>query len=947
MPKRSSRYSLVVASALVVGLAQFAVHAQDRGERPEKPDFPPFDQVSKGFEKVVSVADGSQSLYTVWVDRKKDQLLAELPRNWQNQKYFVAVTQAAGGVFAGLQGPSRYVYWRRYDDRLALVEPEIETRSTGESMSKSSVERLFTDRVLVDIPIVTMGPGGQPVIDLDDLLVGKLQSSMGGGRFGAAAGGGINTRLAKIVKAKAFPENIEVAIEVPGAGGRFATYHYSISSIPDNTGYKPREADERVGYFTTVYRDLGQYDNEKKWTRYIDRWHLEKRDPKLKMSPPKEPIVFYIEHTVPVRYRRWVRDGILYWNQAFEKVGLVDAIEVRYQDKDTGAHMDKDPEDVRYNFIRWLNNDVSTAIGPHRAHPLTGQILDADVVLTDGWIRAYWTWYSEQMPEIAVDGMSAETLQWLENHPDWDPRILLATPQQRQRIMARRAERNNRIAAGEIVEPLPNDPALMYNEDLAAIGEWLDSSSHHCLAAHGLAFEMSFAHLNLEALGLLEGDQAGPGGGSGESGDVLDGIPEWFVGPLLAELTAHEVGHTLGLRHNFKASSIYTLEQINSEDWKGKKPLAGSVMDYLPPNFNMEAGPIQGDFTMIGIGPYDMWAIEYGYTFDDTKKVLARVAEPELAYLTDDDTGGPDPLARRYDFSANPIDYAHNLMRLVQHHRGKVLEKFVKEGQSWARARSGYESTLGMQMRAVSMMANWVGGAHVNRDRKGDPSGRAPVQVADPARQREALQFTIDNCFRDDAFGLTAELLAHMTVDKWSDQSTGDRSDSTYPVHDRIMAVQASTLTMILNPTVLKRVLDNEVRTPGDQDALTLPELLQKLDDAVFGELGTNLDGNTFTDRKPMISSLRRNLQSVATDRLIALAADDPYMPRAIRTLSTSHLRRLNAKLDALLAKKDSGQIDAYTLAHLEDLNDRVDRALNAIQTTSIERSSGFGFFGP
>ena len=157
--------------------------------------------------------------------------------------------------------------------------------------------------------------------------------------------------------------------------------------------------------------------------------------------------------------------------------------------------------------------------------------------------------------------------------------------------------------------------------------------------------------------------------------------------------------------------------------------MTGSVMDYNPPNFNMEAGEVQGDFAMIGIGPYDKWAIEYGYTFGDLKEVLARVAEPELAYLTDDDTRGPDPHARRYDFSSNPLDYAENQMRLVRYHRERILDKLVKDGQSWSKARRGYQTTLSMQLRMLSMMTNWVGAAHVNRDRKGDPNGRPPVQV--------------------------------------------------------------------------------------------------------------------------------------------------------------------------------------------------------------------------
>ena len=139
-------------------------------------------------------------------------------------------------------------------------------------------------------------------------------------------------RLREIKTAKAFPHNIELAFELPTYNGKLKTLHFSISEIPDNTGYKPRAADDRVGYFTTAYDDLGKFKNNETRVRYINRWHLEKADPSLKMSPPKQPIVFYIEHTTPIRYRRFVRDGILYWNKAFEKVGLANAIEVHYQD---------------------------------------------------------------------------------------------------------------------------------------------------------------------------------------------------------------------------------------------------------------------------------------------------------------------------------------------------------------------------------------------------------------------------------------------------------------------------------------------------------------------------------------------------------------------------------------------------------------------------------------
>ncbi len=301
-------------------------------------------------------------------------------------------------------------------------------------------------------------------------------------------------------------------------------------------------------------------------------------------------------------------------------------------------------------------------------------------------------------------------------------------------------------------------------------------------------------------------------------------MPEWFVGPLLADLVAHEVGHTLGLRHNFKASAMLKLDDINSKAVKGKKTITSSVMDYTPINYRYESGEIQGDYAMTDIGPYDFWAIEYGYTFDDKDlpEILKRCSEPELQYATDEDTTGPDPLARRYDFSSDPLDYAKEQMKLVKLYRGRILEKFVKDGDSWAKARRGYELTLSLQTRAANMMANWVGGAFVNRDKKGDPGDRPPVEVVPAAQQREALKFVIETSFNDEAYGLTPKLLERMSVDKWLDGGSHSSmsNEATWPIHDRILGVQASALTWLMNPTTLRRVYDNELRLTEDVDTL-------------------------------------------------------------------------------------------------------------------------------
>lgn len=1098
---------MAVAGVLFAGFAT-SIHAQSSS------DFPPHAKVLEGYEKVVTKAN-VKPMYTLYKRAKDNQMYAELPRTFATKKYFMAMTVASGDSYAGLQSGEVYVYWRRYNKRLALIEPNVSIRANGDKEAASSVKRLFTDRLLLDVPIVCLGPGGGPVIDLDALLV-----SNGSRFFGSAAFVSSAARLGvfSVKTAKAFEKNIEVSFEVPSTGGSlngralpsgsFKELHYSISEIPDSNGYKPRKADTRVGYFTTTYTDLAKYNDDETAVRFINRWRLEKADPKLKISPPKEPIVFYIEHTTPVRYRRWVKEGILAWNKAFENVGISDAIEVYYQDATSGAHMDKDPEDVNYNFVRWLNNNVGTAIGPSRVHPLTGQILDADIILTDGWIRHYQNQFGEMLPKIAMEGMGPETLAWLAQHPEWDPRVRLAAPANRMKVLAE-IQRQARMplsghAAGTV------DPTMIGDDQYDGLLGRTSQVNGYCIAADGLSFDMAMVKMHLamgkppaeayaasivpshplagswtgsvnglsaagfpvdsmpiaikfeagpddsvtgtaevagdtDALqnlsfdketgafsaqilkeegkvtvtlkaifkdGTLKGEwQANMGDrtakgqwsaeqqskpttakteahasasssddgengakASDEEGDkkdddsekkddeegddkkddskkseeqMLDGIPESFVGPLIAHLVAHEVGHTLGLRHNFKGSSLYTMKEINSEEFKNSdKQMSGSVMDYVSVNVAFGDGQKQGDWCMTGIGPYDMWAIEYGYTSGDTKKVLSRVAEPELAYGTDEDTSGPDPFARRYDFSKDPLDYASTQVRLANYHRIRLLSDFIKDGDSWDRIRYGYELTLSLQTRGVSMMSNWLGGAFVYRDKKGDPNGRKPIEVVPADQQRAALQFVIDTTFKDEAFGLTPELTQAMGLDKWSDDVSSFVTDSTWPIHDRIMGIQSSALTQVMNPTTLKRIYDNEVRVASDKDALTLPELLGTVSDAIWSELDQKAKGK-FTARKPMISSLRRNLQREHVERLIDLTlpgSGSGAASRAISQLASQKLREVAAKIESA-QKASADKLDAYTIAHLTQAHARIEKALDADYILNPSSGGGGGGF--
>ncbi|MCA9285739.1 MAG: zinc-dependent metalloprotease [Phycisphaerales bacterium] len=907
--------ALAVALALSGGLGALAFAPQDGPPGPgdHKPDFPPFEQVTKGYEEVVSTADGKPSLYTLYVDRKKNRMLAVLPKNYEGQRIFIATSIAGGTRQTGWQWNDLYCSWSRIDDQLVLMQPNLLQQARGgkqDAELRSAVERTYSDRVVTSTKIVSMAPGNRPVIDLDDLLIKNSQvfTNMRG-----------NASLATIGNVKAFPMNLEIPVTMPMGNGELVTLHYSISVIP-KTDYKPRESDERIGYFLTVYKDFTKNDpGGDQFVRYVNRWDLQKRDPSLALSPPTEPIVFYIEHTVPVRYRRYVREGILEWNKAFEKVGIIDAIEVRQQDAQTGAFMDIQPEDVRYNFFRWISSETPFAMGPSRVNPETGQILDADIIFDDAMLKNYAMQYKSMIAAYGLDGVDPATLAWIEENPSWDPLRIGDRPDPLRKEIESDEELSAEQRAMLLGDPLEPPPSRLLSRVV--------QQNLHCSCALGCALQMQTAGLALRLMGneLLRDDKA----------PTIDGVPEDYLGTILKYITCHEVGHTLGLRHNFKASSWLSVDDYIAH--RGQASV-GSVMDYVPIYVPPTPESPRGDWMPITIGPYDYWAIEYGYTFDDARRkdMANESSKRELRFATDEDTIGPDPLVARWELGADPLDWSKARMALVATLRAKLLEDAVSDGQAWYLLRQGYEGLLGEQLGALRVASRYVGGVEVNRDRKGTEGGADPLVPFDMAKQREAIAFIIANAFNDDAFDLRPEVLSKLASDKnrhWGNVFTPDEA---FSVHDRVAQIQAFALVYLLNPGTLGRVYDNELRTPADQDAITLPELINTVADAVYTELENNPAPGKYTNRQPMISSLRRNLQSLATDRMIDLAtARSSAMPAPVRTLALAHLRQLDDRLQAILAKP--GNIDDYTMAHLIDLKDRIDRALNVVKVQQVQ----------
>jgi hypothetical protein len=418
---------------------------------------------------------------------------------------------------------------------------------------------------------------------------------------------------------------------------------------------------------------------------------------------------------------------------------------------------------------------------------------------------------------------------------------------------------------------------------------------------------------------------------------LIDDVPEEFVGLQVKDLVMHEVGHVLGLRHNFKASTAYSIEEISSPEWKDR-PISASVMDYNAVNFDYNGtggdagddGDAHGPHFMTTLGPYDVWAIRYGYADDSQlEAILAKATEPELALLTDEDVYGPDPTARTRDLGRDPLDFVDAEIALVQRLRGRIIERALEKGESYQPVRDAYLTLLGVHQRDLYTSARYVGGLYVRRDRVGD-ADRNPTEVVSAAEQRRALRQILDCGLRDEAFGLTPELLDKMSYDKWFDGAfiRQDMPDPQLDVHDLVLAAQASLLTTLINPTRLRRIYDNEMRLaahadPG-MDAFTVAELLAMVHEEIWRELESP---------PASVSSLRRNLQREYVERMIDLTLPGGMTGAAakpVASLAAHHLRRLHERI-GLVIEVPGGQLDTYTLAHLEDARHRIEKALDAL----------------
>ncbi len=862
------------------------------------------------FEEVVKDAEKLEGLFTLYRSKDSEKVYLEIKPEQLNKNFLCVVTLNSGigeaPLLRGMPLQDVMFYFQRVQDNLHFVVRNVNFRTEAGDPLQRSLDSSFSDSVLYSLAIKSIHPTRQTIlISLNDLLMSEQDLSQLNAYLPMFLDSSYTKDQSKSYygETKAFPLNMEIesvygfksdnpSVSIPSLAdsrGFYLRVRYSFSEIPIHNGYRPRLADERVGYFLTAYRDFSETRREP-FVRYINRWHLEKQDPNAPLSPPKEPIVFWIENTVPLEYRDSIREGILMWNQAFEKAGFIDAIAVRQMPDDATW----DPADVRYNTIRWSSSFQPwfLGLGPSRVNPLTGQILDADIILDANVIRIMKGDYRNllQDPGNETYGLSKlarlSMCMGMENSPmlpNWAPGEEIV---------------RNGSSIGGLFSQLRDRHDLCYG---------MEAPQNFAVAAMSLSLQHN----------------------------LLPSSPEMqeFINQYLRFLTAHEVGHTLGLRHNFHASTMLSPEQLHDRTITREKGLAASVMDYLPVNL-AAPGMEQGDYFSQVVGPYDQWAIEYGYQPIDAfspegewrslEKITQRSVEPELAYATDEDAFDIlDPAANIFDLSSDMLQYSQWQLENARALWERLDRRYLVSADSYSQVRDQFDSLYFYYLRQVKNVILYVGGQSFNRIRPGDDLRQLPFEPIPVEKQRQALQMIQEYVFDENAFQFSPELLNKLAPDRWSHWGTRTLIfPLDYPIGDRIIYLQQIVLGSLLSPPRLMRLRDLELKTT-EGESLSIAELFDTLKQGIWTEV--------LADKKQLteISSTRRSLQRQHLDLLAAMVLRKAEVPEDARTLAWYNLRQLDEALGKTL-KKRQDDLDLATLAHLQETRARIGQILTA-----------------
>ena len=333
-----------------------------------------------------------------------------------------------------------------------------------------------------------------------------------------------------------------------------------------------------------------------------------------------------------------------------------------------------------------------------------------------------------------------------------------------------------------------------------------------------------------------------------------DPLEQWII-----SLTIHEVGHTIGLRHNFSASYLYGPREVHDKNITGNTTIS-SIMDYDPINI-APPGLEQGNYFPTEPGEYDRWAVEFAYkpnlTDEERAELLALSVLPAYRYGTDGDAMGTpgrniDPRTRRGDMSNDVVTYAADRFITLDNKIAELPEIYNDEGETKNDFTNSFYSLVSDKGRFMDIVAGQVGGVYVTRLVNGqdDVNAYEPVPYE---KQKAAMDLITSEFLANGVWDFDPTIIKNLQREKRATGYGGGGNEDPQ-LHEFVLRMQTRVLASLLHPAVMTRLVDS-----SEYGNTYLPdEVLSDLFNSMF------VAGET-------PDTYKRNLQSFYVDALISV----------------------------------------------------------------------------
>ena len=889
--KRTGLVLLALTAFLLAGdaRAQIRDHSQrSRQARADKEKPTTGVEALKPFKTLVKDRVAIEGLFTFYHDTTDNSMLMSVKPEQLGVVYLCGETrvQADGSFYDNNSQQDSYpFYLQRVGNRIMMLEKNLRLRADSTNPIAGALKATLPDQLVGATEVKSLPHDSTKAVLIDPAELFIKDANNIGYFLGQLGRTGVtyDAKNSYFREVKSFPENTEISVRL----------HYRTAQ--PLTGTTMQNA---YGFFHTYHYSLSTLPKTDYIPRYADDrvGHFTTFWQDYTKLDRESPYIWYVDRWNLKKKNPEARisepvEPIVFWVDKNTPPEYRDAVAegiefwnpcfeavgfrnavIAKQMEDTASW---DPADVRYNTVIWMVQPGGTyAVGPHRANPFTGQIYDADIRLSTDWIRIMFTTAQNWVGPLQPDGTT----------PDGSDPFF------------------------------PKPPATAAPEEATR-------NPHACDYQREAALEASFGLNYLVSSGVFADK---------------DSLTREYVHAYIVEVVAHEVGHTLGLRHNFKGSTVYTFEQLSDREFTRKNSTTGSIMDYGPPNL-APLGLKQGEFFASVPGPYDFWAIEYAYsdlgakTPEEEQPKLDEIAsrgasDPRLAYATDEDVFGYtlksiDPKVNQHDVGSDPLEFAKSQVAFTKKLWLEAIKEFEKPGTRWQKIYQVFQIGWRGMSNAARLAPKYVGGIDHARSHIGDPGARVPFQPVPAEKQREAVQLLRDNLFAPDAFDLPADLVNKLESEHMDDffgSAYYGRTQVDYPLHQAVLNVQNSALANLYDPYVLNRLVNNLERVEPNEPKYTMYDMFSDVRRAIWGELLTPDNVNSF----------RRQLQLAHLSRLayIYISATSIF-PADARTLAANDLEILeNAARRAIQATN----IDEMSRAHFKEVLRQIEATKDA-----------------